>query len=73
MTREKKQLNMETWQNEKILKIIRKEITKILIKKCINAPIIQIRFMYILKISATKTITISFKMMVKITDRNITM
>ena len=40
------------------------------IKKLINIPIIQVIFMYILKISTTKSIKISVITIVKITDRN---
>ena len=40
------------------------------IKKIINIPITQVSFMYILKISAIKTIKISVATIVKITDRD---
>ena len=40
------------------------------IKKLINIPIIQVSFMYILKISAIKSIKISVATIVKINDRN---
>ena len=43
---------------------------KIWIKKLINIPIIQISFMYTLKISAIKRIKISITTIVKSTDRN---
>ena len=39
-------------------------------KKLINISIIQVSFMYILKISAIKSIKISVTIITKITDRN---
>ena len=43
---------------------------KIWIKKLINIPLIQVNFVYILKISAIKSIKTSITNIVKITDRN---
>ena len=43
---------------------------KIWIKKLINIPIIQFSFMYILKISAIKSIKNSVTIIAKIADRN---
>ena len=43
---------------------------KIWIKKLINIPIIQVSFMYILKISTTKSIKTSVTTIIKIKDRN---
>ena len=45
-------------------------MVKIRIKKLINSPIIQVSFMYILKISAMKCIKITVTTIAKITDRN---
>ena len=42
---------------------------KIWIKKLINIPIIQVSFMYILKIGAAKSIKISITTIEEITDR----
>ena len=42
-------------------------------KKLIKIPIIQVSFMYILKISAIKSIKTSVTTIVKITDRNVRM
>ena len=43
---------------------------QIRIKKSINIPIIEVSFMYILKLSAIKSIKISVTTIVKVTDRN---
>ena len=43
---------------------------KIWIKKLIKIPLIQVSFMYILRISAVKSIRTSVTTIVKITDRN---
>ena len=45
-------------------------MAKMRIKKLINTPLIQVSFMYVLKISAIKSIKFSVTTIVKITDRN---
>ena len=65
MAREKKQPSV---RKEKILKIIRNKNDQSIITKLINISITQVSFMYILKISAIKSIKISVTTIVKIAD-----
>ena len=65
MAREKKQPSV---RKEKILKIIRSKNDQSIITKLINISITQVSFMYILKISAIKSIKISVTTIVKIAD-----
>ena len=65
MAREKKQPSV---RKEKILKIIRNKNDQSIITKLINISITQVSFMYILKISAIKSIKISVTTIAKIAD-----
>ena len=56
--------------SQKNAKNNKQENDKNIIKKLINISIIQVSFMYILKISAIKSIKISVTTIIKITDRN---
>ena len=55
-------------RKEKILKIIRSKNDQSIITKLINISITQVSFMYILKISAIKSIKISVTTIAKIAD-----
>ena len=57
-------------RKEKILKMTRKKNDQSIIKKLINISIIEVSFMYILKISLTKSIKTSVTTIAKIADGN---
>ena len=67
MAIEKNQPNV---RKEKILKVKRKKNDKNIIKNLINISIMQVSFLYILKISFRKSIKISATTIEKILDRN---
>ena len=67
MAIEKNQPNV---RKEKILKVKRKKNYKNIIKNLINISIMQVSFLYILKISFRKSIKISATTIAKILDRN---